>query len=188
MTAAAYPGSFNPPTVAHLEIAAAARDALDVARVDLVVSTVALAKEHVDRPRFDHRIGVLREVASARDWLEVVVTEARLLADIAAGYHGLVLGADKWVQLHDPEFYGDSAEARDAALARLPRLAVAPRHDHPLPRHDPRAVILEVDLHHVSSTAARRGAAHLMLPEARAFDEATGAWTDPERYDRDHRP
>jgi hypothetical protein len=34
----------------------------------------------------------------------------------------------------------------------------------------------------VSSSAVRDGDASLMLPEAAAFDAATGAWSDPLRY------
>jgi hypothetical protein len=41
---------------------------------------------------------------------------------------------------------------------------------------------LEDDHAHVSSSAAREGKLELMLPEAAAFDAATGAWTDPDRY------
>ena len=37
------------------------------------------------------------------------------------------MGADKWAQVHDPAWYGVDAAARDAALAALPRVLVAPR-------------------------------------------------------------
>ena len=79
-------------------------------------------------------------------------------SDIADGYDILVIGADKWRQLIDLQFYGGSAAARDEALARLPRLAVAPRAGSPLPDRDD-VVLLEVDLRHrvVSSTAVRGG-------------------------------
>ena len=39
----AYPGTFNPPTRAHLAVAAAAREQCGLARVDLVVSVRSLA-------------------------------------------------------------------------------------------------------------------------------------------------
>ena len=35
----------------------------------------------------------------------MVVTDRVHLADIAAGYDALVLGADKWAQVLDPAFY-----------------------------------------------------------------------------------
>jgi hypothetical protein len=175
-----YPGSFNPPTVAHLAIADAARRQRRLERVELVVSTVALAKEHVDLPRLEHRIAVLEEVADRVSWLSVRITEARLLVDIAEGYSVLIMGADKWTQVNDPRWYGDERE-RDRALERLPELAVAPRRPHVVPeehRLDVPADVVEA----VSSTAARAGNPALMVPEARSFAERTGAWIDELRY------
>ena len=37
--------------------------------------------------------------------------------------------------------------------------------------------------HDVSSTGARSGRREWMAPEALAFDDQSGAWTDPNRYD-----
>jgi nicotinic acid mononucleotide adenylyltransferase len=180
-----YPGSFNPPTVAHLAVAAAARDRLGLDRVDLVVSERPLGKDGVDVPTLDDRIAVLRSVAASRPWLGVRRTPARLLADIAEGYDALVIGADKWHQLLDPAWYGDSAAARDAALARLPILLVVPRPPAPPPSaDDPRCILLPVEAAHapVSSSAVRAGRLEWMAPEAAAWDAATGAWSDPDRY------
>ncbi|MDH4148476.1 MAG: hypothetical protein OEY23_25255 [Acidimicrobiia bacterium] len=176
-----YPGSFNPPTTAHLAIAEAARSTHRLARVDLVMSKRALDKEHVERPTLEHRLSVLRDIAAGRPWLGVVVTEHQLLVDIADGYDVLVVGADKWGQLLDPRYYG-SIGARDDALARLPTIAVAPRPPHPAPAE----LLLDVDdtFHSVSSTAVRNGEVLHMLAEAAAFDRRTGAWSDPERYER----
>jgi hypothetical protein len=109
---------------------------------------------------------MLEAVAATRPWLGVVDTDARLLADIAEGYDVLVLGADKWAQVVDPRYYDGSDAARDAAVARLPRLAVATRDALPLPED---CVRLDVDLPDVSSTAAREGRHDLVIPEARDF-------------------
>jgi len=67
----------------------------------------------------------------------------------------VVVGADKWHQLHDLRFYRDDA-AMAAALDRLPRLLVAPRAGVELPAG---VEILELDPahHEVSSTAVRAG-------------------------------
>ena len=59
----AYPGSFNPPTIAHVAIADAARRQRHLDRVDLVLSRVPLAKEHVQLPLFEHRVAVLERHA-----------------------------------------------------------------------------------------------------------------------------
>jgi Cytidylyltransferase-like len=192
VTAAAYPGSFNPPTVAHLAIAEAVRAQAGVRRVDLVVSNVALGKEDVAMPTLADRLGVLRAVASGRDWLDVRTTPAQLVVDVADGYDALVVGADKWAQIIDPAWYGGDVAARNAALARLPPTFVVPRPPFPLPDagplidEAPPAVELRLDAAHhpVSSSAARAGRREWMLPEAAAFDERTGAWSDPERYRR----
>jgi nicotinic acid mononucleotide adenylyltransferase len=170
---AAFPGSYNPPTIAHLAMAEATVRRCAVDRVDLVLSRSALGKEDVIRPTVDERAEVLRAVASTRPWLGVVVTDDRLLADIAASgpYDVLVLGADKWAQVLDPAFYGGSVEAMEAAVARLPRLAIAPRLDHDLP-DGAHVTVLDVQLHDVSSTAPRSGAREVMLAEA----VASGLW------------
>jgi cytidylyltransferase-like protein len=175
-----YPGSFNPPTVAHLAIANAFRRAAALDQIDLVLSRVALGKEDVEVPVFADRIAVLEAVARIHPWLRVRVTDDRLLVDVARGYDALVMGADKWAQVRDPAWYG-SVAARDDALTQLPsRVLVVPR-----PGFDVEgAEVLHLDDDHgeVSSSAAREGASHLMLPEAAAFDAETGAWSDRDRY------
>ena len=102
-----YPGSFNPPTVAHLAVAEAAVAAAGLVRLDLVLSRVALGKEDLDRPTIDERAAVLREVAGTRPWMGVVITDHRLIVDIARPYDVVVVGADKWRQIKDPAWYGD---------------------------------------------------------------------------------
>ena len=183
----AFPGSFNPLTLGHLAVAEAARTQSQLDRLDLIVSRVALAKEGVERPRFGDRVAVLHAAAATRPWLGVVVTDEQLIADLAAGYDLVVMGADKWAQVVDPAFYGDSVDARDAALARLPAVAVAPRPPFEVPDD---VVALHVS-HDASSTAVRDGRVDWMAPEAAEFDRASGAWSDPDRYEewlRDGRP
>jgi nicotinate-nucleotide adenylyltransferase len=175
-----YPGSFNPPTRAHVEIALAARDAHHLHRVDLAVSAVALGKESVMVPRFEERVQVIRASIEGIDGLGLVITDAQLIADIAEGYQVVVMGADKWTQVNDPEWYGGDVTARDAALSRLPRLALAPRAPHNIP--DAHRLAVDDDLLDVSSTAAREGRTEWMTDAARSFDTATGAWTEPHRY------
>jgi cytidyltransferase-like protein len=159
----AYPGTFDPPTIAHLAIAEAAREQCGLSTVGVILNPHPLGKSGV-RP-LATRIAMLDAVASTRPWLDVVVTDQLHLADIADGYDVLVLGADKWTQVLDVSFYASEAD-RDTAVARLPRLAIAPRDDHPIPRG---CVVLDVALPHVSSTKARAGHTDLVLPEARPF-------------------
>lgn len=168
MRVAAYPGTFDPPTIAHLAIAEAALDQGGVERVELVVSRFALGKPEVGALEVARRLSVLEAVATRRDWLGVRLSVHRLIADVAAGYDAVVVGADKWVQLLDPAWYGGSVEARDEALARLPRILVVPRSGHPAPAGLPAgALVLELDARHgpVSSSAVRAGRLDWMLPE-----------------------
>jgi hypothetical protein len=178
----AYPGSFNPPTIAHLAIAEAAWRQCGLERVDLLVSRSPLGKEADDLVRLEDRLAVLEAIAARQPWLGVRVTDARLLADMADGYDVLVVGGDKWAQLVDPIWYGGSEEARDEALGRIRRIVVAPRDAHDLAGCE----VLELgDVHvGVSATAVRAGRTDWMAAEATEFDERTGAWTDAERYRR----
>jgi hypothetical protein len=159
----AYPGTFDPPTIAHLAIAEAARQQCDLDAVDLIVNPSPLGKASVGPLAI--RVAMLEALAATRPWLGVVVTDRLHLADIAEGYDVLVLGADKWEQVLDARFYG-SEGARDAAVARLPKLAVAPRAGMALPAT---CVVLEIDerLGGVSSTGARAGEVEAVPPEVR---------------------
>jgi nicotinic acid mononucleotide adenylyltransferase len=152
-----YPGSFNPATIAHVAIAEAAWQQCGLERVDLVLSGSALGKESVDGPTAAQRADSLRALLVGRPWIGVVTTEAQLLAEIAANYDVLVMGADKWGQINEDTWY-ESAEHRRAALGSLPRLAIAPRPPHPVPDH---AVTLQISrqLWGVSSTGVRSGRA-----------------------------
>jgi len=165
-----FPGTFNPPTTAHLAIAGAAREQHGLDRVDLVVSRRPLGKDHVERPTLDERVDVLRQIADRLGWLGVTVSDRQLIADLAQGYDVVVMGADKWHQIHDPAFYDDSSADRDAALARLPRIAVVRRAGLEVPAD----LLLEIDAEHheVSSTLARSGRIDVMVREARE----SGLW------------
>ncbi len=166
------PGTFDPPTRAHLAIAEAARRQCELASVDLALSRVPLEKSASSTTTIELRTEVLAAIAATRPWLGVVTTEARLIADIASGYDVVILGADKWDQIRDERWYGGPA-ARDEAMARLPEIVVAPRADHPTG-----VAILEIPetYREISSTRARAGEHDMMLPEVAAFARRTGAW------------
>lgn len=165
-------------------MAAAIRDHYDLECLTLMVSRRPLAKENA-HPRFDDQIAVLTEAVADVDGLEAAITDLQLLSDIGAEFDLMVLGADKWHQIQQAKWY-PSVAARDQAMDRLPRLAVFARAGFADP---PAAVAVHADLvppgiADVSSTRARAGEIELMAPAARRFARATGAWIDPERYER----
>lgn len=168
-----YPGSFNPPTIAHVEIALAARDHHGLHRVDLAVSIVTLGKQTVERPSFEERIAVIEASIADVEGLGLVVSEHQLIADIATGYDVVVMGADKWAQVNDAAWYLDH-DQRDAAVASLPALALAPRLGYAIPAEHQLPV--PPDLLDVSSTAVREGRIEWMTDAARRHHQATGAW------------
>jgi hypothetical protein len=170
----AYPGSFNPPTLAHLAVVDAARAVHRLDRVDLIVSRIALGKPHPIGPSLGERIEVLEAMSRRVGGIGVVVTETQLVAELAAGYDVVIMGADKWHQINDPAFYGDSIEARDQAVASLPTVAIAPRPPWSVP--DELVLPIDESWNAVSSTAARGGAIDLMAPEAAALTRTRGAW------------
>ena len=159
-----YPGSFNPPTIAHLAIANAGRKHYGLDRVELAISRVALDKETVTMPTFEDRVDVVRRSCDDLEWLDVVVTNDQLLADIADGYDVVIMGADKWEQVNDERYYADAA-ARDAAVAALPETVVATRDGAAAPAD--LALATPPELRSVSSTAARGGDRDQMAPVAR---------------------
>jgi nicotinic acid mononucleotide adenylyltransferase/predicted RNA-binding protein with PIN domain len=160
-----YPGSFDPPTIAHAAIAEAAVRAGQLDHLDLAISRDALGKDAASQRPLAARLAALERLTESRPWLHVIVTDARLIADIAAGYDAVVMGADKWAQVRDPAWYGEDPAERDAALARLPRVLVAPRPGFTVEGAE--ALELPEHLGEVSSTAAREGSHHLIPPEAR---------------------
>jgi len=173
-----FPGSFNPLTIAHLEIAGLAAEAHDLDEVVLAVSIVALDKPTPPGPDFETRIELLEADVDSIDWLSVETTDKKLLADIAEGYDVVVMGADKWEQLHDVRYY-DSDQAMRAAIDRLPQVVVATRAGASAPDR----FVLETPehLHDVSSSAARAGKRDLMAPEAAKHwsgRSSREAWTD----------
>lgn len=155
--------------MAHLALAEAARTQHHLDRVDLVISQVALDKEAVVIPSFAERIGVVRESVAHSGWLGVVVTDSQLIADIAADYDVVIMGGDKWAQLHELRFYESETHMAES-LAALPELAIAPRDGVEIPT----AALLSVEpwVIEISSSGARAGRSEWMTPAA----AASGLW------------
>jgi nicotinamide-nucleotide adenylyltransferase len=131
------PGSFNPPTEAHLALASGALQARAVDRLDFLLASRTVNKERIEGATLVDRLLLLELLASERPKLGVVLVNRGLYVDQAEIVRGalpsleelwFVVGFDKIVQIFDPRYYRD----RDAALNRLfglARFLVAPRGD-----------------------------------------------------------
>ena len=156
-----FPGSFDPLTVAHLAMADGAYADAGLDELVLVLSVQPLAKDHQRQAPVAERLAAIQRAGTSRPWLRGATSEHRLIADLAAGFDVVVMGADKWHQLHDVGFY-ESQQHQAEALAALPKVIVFHRHGEPEIKRREGLVVLELprELARVSSTAVRRGADH----------------------------
>ncbi len=132
------PGSYNPPTTAHLALAESALRALPQARLYLSLGTTIINKEQTERATLLDRVALLDEIARRRPQMGVLLTNQGLYVEQARAIRAafpraseivFVVGFDKIEQIFDARYYQD----RDAALAELFALArflVAPRANH----------------------------------------------------------
>ncbi len=161
-----YPGSFDPPTIAHVHLAETAIAQLGLDRVDFALSARTLGKDDSRLRPIDDRMAELTAISSGNARIGVTMTPHSLVADIAEGYEVIILGADKWHQVLDPVWYA-GPDARNEALQRLPLVALAARPPWTMPGEDASAdppvgvdvVILDTDPSHhpVSATDVRAG-------------------------------
>ena len=162
MITGVYPGSFDPLTVAHLAIAEAAQrrrtDSIaSISRCRASRSARKTARIRASR-RGPRRSGARR---GTRPWLAVAITDAQLIAEIAAGYDVVVMGADKWAQVRDP---GLVRRRHRGPRPRAGRAAARPRRASARlrgrrrgsARHRPRARARLVDARPGRRTSPRR--------------------------------
>ena len=170
---AVYPGSFNPPTIGHIAIVNSAINHFGISELHLAISTVALGKEKLTVPSVADRVEILRRSLNQIPEASVLETRKQLIADIAEGYDLVILGADKWAQLHDLSFYKDK-EHMAQCLRRLPKLAVAPRNGIAVPQE----ILLTVpeEINSISSSQVRRGKFEWMTKEAYEIGKDRGFW------------
>jgi nicotinamide-nucleotide adenylyltransferase len=205
-------GSFNPPTIAHQELALAGITAGGLDHAWYALSTRTVDKEVVTGAGLEDRLLLLDLLVEADPRLGVLLLNRGLYVDqarlVRAAYPTLgelvfLIGFDKIVQIFDLRYYDD----RDAALEQLFALAtflVAPRGDDEAPalvallarpeNHRFAGAVRPLDLppevREVASSAVRLGLAEgeqpdqTVPPEVTAFVEATGLYADEERYFR----
>ncbi len=200
------PGSFNPPTIAHGDLAAAARRRFELDCVVYSLSSVIVDKERLEGLCREDRLLLLSLLTRDHPWAAVAVVNRGLYSEQAPAFQAsfggdpdlrFIVGMDKVLQIFDPKYYDDRDRALDALFAQV-RLVAANREDwgaaelralldQPanLPyrdRVDP--LTLAAHLKDQSSSAVRRGVEEgsswdADVPElVRAFIAATGAFRD----------
>jgi len=136
-----FPGSFNPPTNAHIAMLRQAQHCeqlQDAGKVYAAVSKHTTDKEHVERPLLVDRVALLESVLRHHvPGVGIILFNRGLYVEQAEGIRAafpavtklyFLLGFDKIVQIFDAHYYVD----RDKALRDLFSLAevlVAPRED-----------------------------------------------------------
>ena len=142
-TIVVFPGSFNPPTTAHLALLKDAQRFMQVhgsapytSHIYAAFSKRTVDKETVERPLLLERVHLLNVVLQRRlRHAGILLFNRGLYVEQAQAIHAafpavqqlfFLMGFDKIVQIFDPHYYTD----RDAALVELFKLAkllVAPR-------------------------------------------------------------
>jgi nicotinic acid mononucleotide adenylyltransferase len=143
-TVVVFPGSFNPPTIAHLALLKEAHhflqarfpDHREPALLYAAFSKRTVDKENVERPLLLERVHLLEVILKRRlPHAGIILFNRGLYVEQAqamrVSFPGIrrllfLIGYDKIVQIFDPHYYTD----RDAALVELFNLAdllVAPR-------------------------------------------------------------
>ncbi|HTK10372.1 MAG TPA: hypothetical protein VL485_24590 [Ktedonobacteraceae bacterium] len=135
------PGSFNPPTSAHLALLKAAHSYIHQHRAPIQLYAAftihTVDKEAVERPLLLDRVLLLQKLLRRIPHTGILLINRGLYVEQAEGIRRsfpsvrqifFLMGYDKIVQIFDPRYYED----RDAALSRLFSLAqvlVVPRGD-----------------------------------------------------------
>lgn len=200
------PGSFNPPTIAHLELARAARSRFRLDHVVFSLSSVIVDKERVEGLCREDRLLLLSLLSREHPWTAVTVVNRGLYSEQVPAFRNtfgaadlrFIVGMDKVLQIFDPKYYDDRDRALDALFAQV-RLIAANREDWggdelqallDEPRNAAykdrvRPLTLAAHLKDQSSSAVRRGVEggspwEDALPEvAQAFIGATAAFREP---------
>ncbi len=144
-----FPGSFNPPTIAHLALLKQARQtALQrseqshkekrTVQLFAAMSKLTVDKEHVERPLMLDRVILLDHLLKRRlPHTGVMLFNRGLYVEQAEAVHRcfprvkrlyFLIGYDKIVQILDPHYY-DNRDASLRDLFALAELLVAPRAD-----------------------------------------------------------
>ncbi|MGH7830714.1 MAG: nicotinate-nicotinamide nucleotide adenylyltransferase, partial [Candidatus Binatia bacterium] len=137
------PGSFNPLTRAHLELARRAKESFQLDSVLFALSRVTIDKERVEGFSLADRLLALSLVAEELGWASVVAVNRGLYFEQACALRSLlggkgrlycIAGMDKVMQIFDPRYYQDREKALTALFTEASLIAAsrAPRGEEAL--------------------------------------------------------
>ncbi|NIO08260.1 MAG: hypothetical protein GTO40_09745 [Deltaproteobacteria bacterium] len=117
-------GAFNPPTLAHVELARFAKQRFQLDHVCFSLSRITIEKEQADGLVQEDRMLLMWLLAGSLGWASLAAVNKGLYFEQARAYRSLfgnnvriffVVGMDKVLQIFDPRYYQD----RDKALKEL---------------------------------------------------------------------
>lgn len=117
-------GSFNPPTVAHIELGIQAKESFRLDHVLFLISRITIDKPQNEGLAAEDRLLLLSFLTRGLGWASVAAAnrglyfEQAMALRAALGKKGkifFVVGMDKMAQILDPRYY----ENRDEALVKL---------------------------------------------------------------------
>ncbi len=117
-------GSFNPSTLAHIELARCAKDRFQLDQVFFTLSRITIEKEKVEGLTLEDRMLLVWAIAEELSWASLALVNKGLYFEQACAFRSLlgnktriffIVGMDKVLQIFDPRYYQD----RDQALKVL---------------------------------------------------------------------
>ncbi len=117
-------GAFNPPTLAHVELARCAKDRFQLDHILFTLSRVTIDKEKVEGLSQEDRMLLMWLIAGELGWASLAAVNKGLYFEQVKAFRSLlgnktriffVVGMDKVMQIFDPRYYQD----RDKALKGL---------------------------------------------------------------------
>ncbi len=114
------PGSFNPPTLAHIELGRRAKESFKLDEIFFTISRVTVDKEKIEVISLEDRLLLLSLIAVELGWASVAAANRGLYFEQARALRSLVgnnaklyfiVGMDKVMQIFDSRYYQDREKA-----------------------------------------------------------------------------
>ncbi len=114
------PGSFNPPTLAHIELGRRAKESFKLDEIFFTISRVTVDKEKIEGISLEDRLLLLSLMAAELGWASVAAANRGLYFEQARALRSLtennaklyfIVGMDKVLQIFDSSYYQEQERA-----------------------------------------------------------------------------